>query len=248
MDNISEIHKKCQFIFEKQLIEPESGRSFACKIWDVMTDKKDNHENCLGENFNQLIQTINNDFFENYTPSQNTNLDFYFTTYILWLYLIVERIDFVFDVVNKGNKSKLFADFKENNFKTCQLIKKWANFIKHPKEFIFSHWPQYISEGTEIMNGIGTVIINAEFVKKHYTKSESRISELENCDNVVVLVPELVNLTTEFCKELNTFFDFICDNKIVSDFLREKTTLEYYYEPNDTTTIEVKPSHIIAPT
>jgi hypothetical protein len=243
MENLIEIHKKCKIIFEKQLIEPDGGRSFACKIWDVMTEKKDNHENCLGENFNQLIQTINDDFFENYTPSISTKLDFYFTTYILWLYLIVERIDFVFDVVNKDNKSKLFADFKENNFKTSQLIKKWANFIKHPKEFIFSHWPQYIMEGPEIMNGSETVIIDADFVKKHYTKSDSRINELENCDSVIVLVPELANLTTEFCKELNTFFDFICDNKIVSDFLRKKTTLEYYYETNDTQTADEKPSH-----
>jgi len=167
MENLIEIHKNCKTIFEKQLIEPEDGRSFACKMWDVMTDKKDNYENSLGENFDELIQTIKDDFFENYTPSQNTRLYFYFTTYILWLYLIVERIDFVFDVVNKDNKSKLFADFKENNFKTSQLIKKWANFIKHPKEFIFSHWPQYIMEGPEIMIDSETVIINPDFLKKY---------------------------------------------------------------------------------
>lgn len=236
MENLIDLHLKCKEIFEKQLIEPDNGRSFACKIWDVMTEKKENHENCLGENFNQLIQPINDDFFGNYTPSTITKLDFYFTTYILWLYLVVERIDFVFDVVNKDNKSKLFADFKENNFKTCQLIKKWANFTKHPKEFIFSHWPQYIMEGPEIMNASETVIINAEFVKKHYTKSESRIIELENCDSVIVHVPELTILTTEFCKELNIFFDFICDNKIVSDFLKKKTTIEYYYETEESTT------------
>ena len=241
MHNLIETHKNCKKIFEESLIESENGRSFACKMWDVMTDKNDNHENCLGENFNQLIQTINDDFFENYTPSRNTKLDFYFTTYILWLYLIVERIDFVFDVVNKDNKSKLFGDFKENNFQTSQLIKKWANFIKHPKEFIFSHWPAYVVEGSEISNPNEAIIINADFVKKHYTKSDSRITELENCINVVVLVPELTNLTTGFCKELNTFFDFICDNKVVSDFLRKKTTLEYYYEASELTAPD-KPS------
>lgn len=243
MEKIIKVHKGCKNIFEKQLIEPDGRRSFACKIWDVMTDKNDNHDNCLGENFNQLIQTINNDFFENYTPSENTKLDFYFTTYILWLYLIVERIDFVFDVINKDNKSKLFADFKEHNFKTSQLIKKWANFIKHPKEFIFSHWPQYIMEGSETTDDSETVIINAEFVKKHYTKSNSRINELVNCNNVIVLVPELKNLTIEFCKELNTFFDFVCDNKIVSEFLRKKTTIEHFYETDDKMEIEEKHSH-----
>lgn len=230
MDNLIEIHKNCKTIFETQLIEPDGGRSFACKIWDLMTDKNDAHENCLGENFNQLIKSINNDFFKNYTPSENTELHFYFTTYILWLYIIIERVDFVFDVVNKDNKSKLFSDFKENNFKTSQLIKKWANFIKHPKEFIFCHWPMYVIEKPGIMNDNETVVINADFIKKHYTKSDSRIKELENCQSVIVLVPELENLTTEFCNELNTFFNFICENKIVSDFLRKKTTLEYYYE------------------
>lgn len=241
MESLAEIHKSCKKIFEKQLIEPDGGRSFACKIWDVMTDKNENHENCLGENFNQLIQTINDDFFENYTPSQKTKLPFYFTTYILWLYLIIERIDFVFDVVNKDKKSKLFTDFKEHNFKTSQLIKKWANFIKHPKEFIFSHWPEYIMEGLEIMNGSESVIINEEFVKRHYTKSGSRINELENCDSVIVVVPELTKLTSDFCGELNIFFDFICDNRIVSDFLRKKTTLEYYYETSEMTVTDEMP-------
>jgi hypothetical protein len=173
---------------------------------------------------NQLIQTIKDDFFENYSPSTQTRLDYYFTTYILWLYLIVERVDFVFDVINKDNKSKLFCDFKERNFTTSQQVKKWANFIKHPKEFIFSHWPHYIMKGPEIVNEKNSIIIDDNFVKTHYTKAGSRIQELENCDNVIVLVPELSDLTTNFCKELNIFFDFICENKIVSEYLRNKTT------------------------
>jgi hypothetical protein len=233
LENLVEIHQTNKEIFKTELINSEDGRSFACKVWDVMTDKKENCDNCLGENFNQLIQTIIDDFFENYEPAKTTKLGFYFTTYILWLYLVVERVDFVFDVINKDNKSKLFADFKELNFKTSQLIKKWANFIKHPKEFIFSHWPQYIMEGPEIENANELIIIDGEFVKKNYTKSDSRINELENCDRVIVLVPELINLTSEFCKELNMFFDFICENKIVSDFLKKKTTLQFYYEEEE---------------
>jgi len=230
MENLIDIHKTNGEIFNKELIEPDGFRSFACKMFDVMTDGKDNCENCIGENFNQLIQTIRDDFFANYTPSQQTRTDFYFTTYILWLYLLVERIDFIFDVINKDNKNKLFSDFQFKNFVTARLIKKWANFIKHPKEFIFSHWPQYIMEGPEIMNGKETVIIDAAFVEKHYTKSDTRIKELENCDSVIVLVPDLAKLTSSFCIELNSFFNFICDNKIVSEYLKSKSTLQYYYD------------------
>jgi hypothetical protein len=229
--SVIEVHKENAEIFKSQLMNPDDGRSFACKVWDVMTQGKENTDNCLGENFNQLINTITDDFFDNYLPSLNTKLDFYFTTYILWLYLVVERIDFVFEVVNKDNKSKLFSDFKEKNFSTCQLIKKWANFIKHPKEFIFSHWPQYLmeEEGLEIENRNDFIIIDANFIKSHYTKSNSRVTDLENCNKALVLVPDLIILTKNFCKELNIFFDFICGNKIVSDYLREKTTLEFYY-------------------
>jgi len=80
------------------------------------------------------------------------------------------------------------------------------------------------------MNGKKTVIIDAAFVEKHYTKSETRIKELENCDSVIVLVPDLVKLTSSFCTELNTFFNFICENKVVSDYLKSKSTLQYYYD------------------
>ncbi len=133
MKSLIDIHRENKETFKSKLIDPSDGRSFACKVWDVMTDGKENADNCLGENFNLLISTTIDGFFDNYEPSNNTKLDFYFTTYLLWLYLIVERIDFVFEVVNKDNKSKLFSDFKEKNFQTCQLIKKWANFIKHPE-------------------------------------------------------------------------------------------------------------------
>lgn len=231
MENLLAVHEKCGNIFEKELIEVDGGRSLACKIWDVMTEGKDNYDNCLGENFNQFIQTIRNDFFKNYKPSAETGLNFYFTTYILWLYLIVERVDFVFDVVNKDGKSKLFSDFKENNFKTCRTVKKWANFIKHPKEFTFAHWPGYAVESAEVADG--TIVINSAFVEKYYSKSDTRVPELENNRNVVVVIPELANLTSSFCSELNMFFSFVCDNKIVSDFLSKKTTIESYYESDE---------------
>ncbi|MBW7838894.1 MAG: hypothetical protein H3C36_04480 [Chitinophagaceae bacterium] len=230
--SLIDIHKENKETFKSKLINQEDGRSFACKVWDVMTDGKGNADNCLGENFNQLINTIIDDFFDNYEPSKSTKLDYYFTTYLLWLYLVVERIDFVFGAVNKDNKSKLFSDFKEKNFQTCQLIKKWANFLKHPKEFIFSHWPLYLmeEEGMVVENKEDFIIIDTEFVKKNYTKSDSRITTLENCNRALVLVPDLIKLTETFCNELNSFFDFICENKIVSDYLRDKTTLEFYYE------------------
>lgn len=44
-----------------------------------------------------------------------------------------------------------------------------------------------------------------------------------------VEVPNLETITTEFGKEMNKFFDFICCNQIVADFLKKKSTIEYHY-------------------
>ncbi len=40
MNDLKVIHAKCKEIFIAQLIEAGGGRSFACKMWDIMTDKK----------------------------------------------------------------------------------------------------------------------------------------------------------------------------------------------------------------
>lgn len=229
MLNLDEIHKINSKLFSDSLYEEDGFRSLACKMWDTMTDGDSSCENCLGENFNQLIYTMQDDFFEGYSPSNRTRLEFYFTTYLLWLYLFVERIDFIFDVINPEKKSKLFSDFHIHNFKTCRKITKWANFIKHPKEFVFAHWPQYIIQGDPIHEKEGIVVIDDRFVEVNYSKAGSSIKELENCDKVVVAIPDLMVLTQDFCKELNVFFNFICNNEIISNYLRKKTTIQNYY-------------------
>ena len=173
---------------------------------------------------------IDNNWFECYKPKDD--FEYYFFNYFLLLYIIVERVDLIFSVVNKDGKSKLFNDFHFNNFKTLRKINKWANFIKHPKEFLFTHWPTYYFEGdTRFELKKNDIKINTEFIFKHYNnESQERPVILENNNNVFVEIPNLEAITTEFCSEMNIFFDFICKNEIVSDFLKNKSTIEYYYK------------------
>jgi hypothetical protein len=242
MNDLQEIHKKCHEIFRKGFFEfPEDededddntkyfGPSNACKIYDKLTEGDDSRQDCIGENFNQLINRINDEWFENYSPGQN--LDYYFYNYFLLLYLFVERVDLIFDVINKGGKSKLFNDFHFHNFKTLRIINKWANFIKHPKEFLFTHWAHYYIKNDEEMElSDGDIKIDTDFIFKHYfSESKERPVILENNNRVYVEVPNLEKITMEFCKEMNVFFDFICCNQVVADFLKKKSTIENYYE------------------
>lgn len=240
MENLQEIHKKCYKIFRQGFFEfPDEqenedtkyfGPSNACKIYDKLTEGDDSLQDCIGENFNQLIQLLDEEWFHNYKPGNN--LDYYFYNYFLLLYLFVERVDLIFNIINKDGKSKLFNDYHYNNFKTLRIINKWANFIKHPKEFLFTHWPHfYIKNEEEILLKEGDVKIDTEFIFKHYfSESNERPVILENHNNVYVEVPCLEKITIEFCKEMNVFFNFICCNQVVADFLKKKSTIENYYE------------------
>lgn len=231
MKSLAKIHESCKQIFLDNLLDKEGGGySNACNMYQVMTDGREECENCIGENFNQLIQRVITDWFGCYTPSGN--IDYYFFNYCILLYLFVERVDFIFDVLNKDGKSKLLNDFQHNNFQALRKINKWANFVKHPKEFLFTHWATYYFEGNPPVNiGKGDVLINTQFIFEHYfSETKPRPTILENNHRVFVEIPDLEVLTNDFCKELNVFFDFVCENKIIHDFLRKKSTIEHYYE------------------
>jgi hypothetical protein len=46
-------------------------------------------------------------------------------------------------------------------------------------------------------------------------------------------VPVLVEITTGFCAEMNTFFQFICRNDLVADYLRQRSTIDSIYEAGE---------------
>lgn len=238
--DLNQIHKNCHKIFRNGFFENPSedddgikyfGPSNACRVYDKLTEDSPASQDCIGENFNQLIHRLNDEWFKSYSPGGN--LDYYFFNYFLLLYLFVERVDLIFEVINKGGKSKLFNDFQFHNFKALRKINKWANFIKHPKEFLFTHWATYYIEGDEAIEiKEGDVKIDTDFIFKHYfSETKERSVILENNKNVYVEVPNLENITTDFCKEMDVFFDFICCNQVVADFLKKKSTIEDYFEP-----------------
>jgi len=239
MKSLVETHKNCHKIFSEELFDFSDGdcRSKACKIYDKLTEGDDTKQDCIGENFNQLIQRVKDNWFEKYTPTDD--LDYYFFNYFLLLYLFVERVDIIFDIISQNGKAKLFNDFQHNNFKTLRKINKWANFIKHPKEFLFTHWPAYYVEGeTEVHFQEGDVKVDTDFIFKHYfSESKERPVILENNKRVYVEIPNLEMITSEFCKEMNVFFEFICCNQVVADFLKKKSTVENYYTAEELGTV-----------
>ena len=221
--DLLEIHFQCEDIFNIELLESPNGRSLACSIWDAMTNDDGSNENCIGENFNQLIQTVKTSWFETYFPTGETNIQFYAYTYIFWLYLFLERIEVI---LNEIDPDRSYAPI--NNFyrklDSMNTIRLWANFMKHPKNFIFVHWPQFTFVGKVIRKNLNTKIINTSYLKDHYSnEAQQKPEELDNNDDVIVQFPKLELLTKGFCDDLTKFINFICENKMLRDKLRKKS-------------------------
>jgi len=210
------------------------GRSFACEIWDKKTDGKDHHDNCIGENFNQLVQIVISDWFDGYIPTEYTRPEFYVQTYIVWLYLFFERIEYIFNEINPDRK---FGPIQKvyKSLTTMEEIRLWANFIKHPKNFFFVHWPHYIFVdeyfNTEDPN---SNLINTAFLKDHYSsEKQPKPIKLDNKSDVTVQYPKLPNLTAGFCRDLKQFFRFVCDNQMVIDELQKNPMKQLFTKAHD---------------
>jgi len=221
--DLEEIHKSCGEIFNNELLESPDGRSLACGIWDAMTGDDGSDENCIGENFNQLIQTVKSGWFDEYTPTENTKIQFYTYTFIFWLYLFLERIEVILNEIDPERSYAPINDFYRT-LSTMNEIRLWANFMKHPKNFIFVHWPEFTCVGKIIRKNTNTKIINTAYLKNHYSnEKQDKPDELDNNDDVVVQFPKLNILTEGFCKDLTNFINFICENKMLRDKLRKKS-------------------------
>lgn len=237
---LSELHKKLHKIFlEKVYDDPEKiddtsnkiySSSIACRVFFKLTEEDYLRQDCIGENLNQMILNLEENWFVNYKPK--FGLDYYFHTYILQLYLFVERVDLIFKMLKKSGNFTQFNQFQEDYLTTFFIIKKWANFIKHPKEFLFTHWPKYYLEGkNSLVIEEGDLIVDTTFILSHY-KHEGQPTPiiLENNQRVFVEIPDLERITFEFCDELDLFFDFICVNQDVADFLKNKSTISISFD------------------
>src|SRR5688572_8288450 len=131
-----------------------------CKIHDAFGGMEGPHHNCLGCNFADSQTLIYNYLsrFEEFDDIQEA-----ISVYILLLYLLVERMETVMEIV------QVPTIFRDKHFKVFQQIHKWANFIKHPKAFILTHHPVWDYEGSSLYSGREfKLTIDDPFINTYY--------------------------------------------------------------------------------
>jgi len=114
-----------------------NNESIMCEIHDSFQKNGDKAHNCIGCNFAEFTRLLQTSL-ANY-PNVETQLES-FSSALLYSYLLVERFDEIFKIVG------LPEAYKKRHFQIFGKIRRWTNFLKHPKAFILVHHPVFVFE------------------------------------------------------------------------------------------------------
>ena len=221
---VSEQMEKASSIFASEAFA--DGDPIMCQLHDAFGTYDTSHHNCLGCNFADSILIIYN-FLQTY-PYQNTIQSSY-STFIVLAYLLVERTDTLFNII------ELNTTYRVEHFKILIEIRKWANFLKHPKAFLLTHHPTFTftdSPKNKVLIESASVKIDRSFVEAYYSddeKNNTLYKELENKDNVLVIFPNMVTLSIDLCKAMRDCVEVVRDNPVYREVIERKTTFYDYW-------------------
>jgi hypothetical protein len=122
-----------------------NDESIMCSIHDSFHKPDDKAHNCIGCNFANYTQLLHTSLQNQFI---NAPLEA-FTGTILYAYLLVERFEEVFKII------KLPDNYKLKHFAILGKIRRWTNFLKHPKAFILVNHPKYYFEDEITVEGGG---------------------------------------------------------------------------------------------
>ena len=210
-----------------------------CKIHDAFVGKNgDDLHNCIACTLADFSNLLWISVGENsYVMDQYHG----FTKFVMPAYLMVERIEQIMAMI------PLSDGYRKRYYPTFMKVRRWANFIKHPKGFMLVHHPNYYFDDQAMLTEEKSkkeVLIKDDFIDTYYTgpaKNAELYSLLTNNDKVYVLLPGLEEFATKFTDEIRRFTKLVTDNPFVREVLEDKSTLRQYYENLDFPEIEEVP-------
>jgi len=210
---------------------PKIGESLMCTIHQFFEEKsRTNKHNCIGCNLEDSSKLISNTLsvLKNYDSTFNS-----FVIFTMTLYLMVERINELFQITN------IPLSYRQRHFKIFDQVKKWANFFKHPKAFMFVHHPDFIyikDFKKSDYSKAQTTFVDDNFINTYYSgdqKNNELYRQLTNKADVVVILPNPSDLITAFCDAQEKLVNLIERNEVYREVLSEKSTLSDYFMDED---------------
>ncbi len=209
----------------------KNGYPAVCEIHNLYEDKDKKNHNCIACNLADATVTINKFLL---LRSAFDNIRDFYSTYIILLYLLVERAETIFGII------ELHKGYRDENFTTFALIRKWANFIKHPKAFMLVHHPEYTFTGSPKIVAIkkleNLTVIDYKFIQTYYSnnnKNGELYEKLENKENVLVVFPEPNYLMIHLSAEIKKVINLLEKNEVYREILNTRATFYDFFVQND---------------
>lgn len=190
-----------------------------------------NSHNCIACNLQDGNLKIYKFLNELGKVDTSEDIEYASTIFYLLLYLQVEKFHTIFKFIG------ITFEYVEQNWEPLMQIRKWANFIKHPKGFLFTHHPTFIYEDNSTIPTLKAnkqnQIIDYDIIKKFYTREtddgfKNTIKEVGNKRNIVVILPCPVRIMTDYCKISQGFCNKLGDNPHFKEILKKHSTIEDY--------------------
>lgn len=183
---------------------------------------------CLGCNLNKALGSIYRFLDQNRTKN---DVEYTFTTYILLTFILIEKLTTIFRIIG------ITQEYVEKNWPVLHELRKWANFVKHPKGFLFSHHSEYIVENLQIPHEWRnhTRIDFHNFVEPLYKredegKFQESFQRFANKRDLLVIIPDPARLTAELIVVCSEFCQKIKNNEHFKNILMSNSVLENYNE------------------
>ncbi|HMO18862.1 MAG TPA: hypothetical protein PKA63_12280 [Oligoflexia bacterium] len=226
--------KLLKIYFEDNFKRKHKGqnKSIICSLVESVAANETQHSSILC-NLSEVFDGLENAILK---MSEKENIKIQYTNFFFWLYLIVENLNTILDVVGMPK------ELRKSKFPVFYTIKNWANFIKHPKAFLFTHHTEVTEEKNvsklELLIKLDRgLLIDQQFVNKYYAgkKNDSNLfDEISNKKKVFVSFPDCLTLLKEFSTSIAEFIKIMSENPIYIETLTDRSIIENYFNlPSD---------------
>ena len=221
--------KEAATTFDKEVYRT----AIMCDIYDAFVAGDESKHNCLGCNLQEAAEQISWYLNRVTQVASPDHPDFVVTLYVFILNSLWERMTDICEIIG------LPDSYRSQHFEPLIRARRWANFFKHPKEFAWLvHHPEYVIENTDsyckaIDTKENALYINDDFLKDHYScdrKKGLKKKLKDSRDNVVVVLPDVAQLTTGVCDSIKKFVSLLSDNPVYKEILDDDCSVAGYFD------------------
>ncbi len=250
MNHFLNIHPDATGLFDMKLWEATYGqytrivphnsyRSIFSDLHTILKIDEGKSHNCLACNLTQSLVILGNYLVElkEREKNQNTPVNLYssYSTFILLLHLQTEKIFTLFQFIGITRR------YQKDNWKILTMINLWANFVKHPKGFLFCHHPVMVINKTQIekmgfdLKDDKLVHLTYKFIKDHYRREDENvfynsINLVKGKPYVFLEVTSPIYIMEEFALFCEELMEILTNNPFFRKQLTEFTSIKDYWK------------------